>query len=149
MKASDLVAIAVIAAGLFWPQLKEKLPFPVPGPAPAPSPNVVVPDAAAQAAVAPVQTLLKGHPSRAVFAAYFAEFGDLIQKRPADFKTVGDLVKQHEIASDLFFDLDPNLVPGLSGAVETSLKALLGEEDKAVDQASALRATRALQWAAQ
>lgn len=149
MKASDLVAIAVIAAGLFWPQLKEKLPFPIPGPAPAPSPNVVVPDAAAQAAVAPVQTLLKGHPSRAVFAAYFDEFGDLIQKRPAEFKTVGDLVKQHEIASDLFFDLDPNLVPGLSGAVEAAMKSLLGEEDKAISTDQALRAVRALQWSCQ
>lgn len=149
MKASDLVAIAVIAAGLFWPQLKEKLPFPIPGPAPAPSPNVVVPDAAAQAAVAPVQAVLKTHPNRAVYAAYFAEFGDLIQKRPAEFKTCGDLVKQHEIASDLFFDLDPNVVPGLSAAVDGAIKALLGDDDKAIDQAAALRAVRSLQWAAQ
>lgn len=149
MKASDLVAIAVIAAGLFWPQLKERLPLTLPGPAPAPSPNVVVPDAAAQAAVVPVQSLLKGHPARAAYAAYFAEFGDLIQKRPADFKTVGDIIKQHEIASDLFFDLDPNLVPGLSAAVDGAIKAMLGDDDKAIDQAAALRAVRAIQWAAQ
>lgn len=148
MKASDLVAIAVIAAGLFWPQLKEKLPFPVPGP--VPGPVVVVPDADAQKAVAQVQTLLKAAPNRAEWAAYFADFADVIQKRPAEFKTVGDVIKQHELANDLLFDMDPVVpVTGLAVAMDGAIKALLGDDDKAVDQAAALRAVRALQWAAQ
>lgn len=150
MSGNNLIAIGVILLGAFWPNVKDKLPWPVPGTAPQPGPVVAPPDVAAQQAVAQVQTLLKTASNRAEWAAYFADFADVIQKRPAEFKTVGDVIKQHELANDLLFDMDPVVpVAGLSVAMDGAIKALLGDDDKAVDQASALRAVRALQWAAQ
>jgi hypothetical protein len=143
----NYVAIAVIAAGLFWPQIKERLPdniFPPAGPS---APSVATPDATAQAAVAPVAAALNGRPERAKFAGYFIEFGELIQKRPGDFKTVGDVIRQHEVASDVFADLNPGGATGLAAAVEQSMKVLLGDDDKAIDTASAVRAMNALAWA--
>lgn len=150
IKGTDILAGLILVVALYGQQVKDKLPWLVPGTAPQPSPVVAPPDAAAQQAVAQVQTLLKTTSNRAEWAAYFADFADVIQKRPNEFKTVGDVIKQHELANDLLFDMDPVVpVTGLAVAMDGAIKALLGDDDKAVDQAAALRATRALQWAAQ
>lgn len=141
-----LVGIGIIVAALFWPQLKGL----VPGVKPAPGPNVPVvtePDADARLAVEPVKLLLANQPTRGVWREYWLEFGDTVRLRPEGFKSVGDIIKQHEIASDLYYDLYPNKVGGLTAATEQAIKGLLGDDDKAITQAQAERFTNAMAWA--
>lgn len=148
MRQNELLAI-VAAIGLLFGQQIFAL---VKGVQPGPSPNVPVvtePDADARLAVDPVKLLLANEPTRGVWREYWREFGDLIRLRPDGFKTVGDLIRQHELASELFYDLYPNKVGGLSAATDAAIKAMLGDEDKAITTAQATRFTDAMTWACQ
>lgn len=145
MKASEIVVIPIALWLLFGSDILAIVDRVKP--TPAPTVPVTLPDAQAQAAVAPVVAILKGHPSRQDYAGYWASMGKLIQQRPNDFKSVGDIVAQHRVASELFYDLDPQPVPGLANAMETAIRGLVGEDDRAITQAEALRVTGALTWA--
>lgn len=145
MRSDELFAIVAAIGLLFGEQIVDAVKGKLPSPAPVTP--VSVPDAQAQAAVAPVVAILKGHPSKATYAAYWSEFGDVIQKRPNEFKSVGDVVAQHRVASELFFDLDPTPVPGLANAMEQAIRGLVGEDDKSLAPADAVRVTNALTWA--
>lgn len=146
---TNVIAIGLIAAALFWPQL-EGLLGKVPGGARPNTPVVAPPDAAAQEAVAPVKQLLEKQPSRAAYRAYFRDFSEVIEKRPQAFATVGDVIAQHTEASKLFFDVDQQPpVDGLAKAIDGAIKGLLGNEDKAITPADATRLTRALEWSCQ
>lgn len=146
MKSNELFAIVAAAALIFWPQIKGYIPGGVqPGPAPAP---VAVPDATAQAAVAPVSAVLKGNAdAKAKFGAYFTMLAKAIQVAPDHFKTVGDLQAHQQLAGSLYMQQVPGGVSGLGEAVAASYKTLLGDDNKALPQADALRAVNALAWA--
>lgn len=150
MKGANLAAIALLAAALFWPQLKAHLPLERVWPRPTPAvPAVPAPDAEALKAVANVQGALKENPLRGKFAAYFRTFATVIEQHPDDFRTVGQLIAQHRVASSAFIKLEPGGVAQLNVHVDAAIKAMLGDEDKSIDQAAALRAVRALAWACQ
>lgn len=149
MKPATLLAIALVAAGVFWPQLKTKLPDFVPGIIQPDTPATPTPDGAAQAAVQPVKAALAGKPERAKFRNYFATLAKAIELQPEAFRTVGAIEEHQRLAAKLFIQQAPGGVDGLSPAIAQALTALLGVDDKAIEPAAAIRAVRALEWACQ
>lgn len=145
MKGNDLLAIIVVAGALFWPQLKGFIPGGVtPGPAPAP---VAVPDAQAQAAVGPLTAAAKASPDANRYARYWHDMAALVRLKPGTFVTTGDFKRFHETSSKLFFDLAAGATTGLAPPTETAITALLGNDETKLDDAKAIRAFSALEWA--
>ncbi len=146
MSRNNLIAIGVILLGLFWPDIKQRLPWPA-LPAPAPGPAVVVPDAQAQQIVAPVAAAAKANPNARKYAAYWADMAQLVRLKPGVFATTGDFQRFHATSSKLFLDLEDGQGAGLAAATEKAIFDLLGAENAKLDDAKAVRCFEALQWA--
>ena len=145
MRQNELLAIVAAIGLLFGEQIVAAVKG---GVAPAPVTPVAVPDAQAQAAVAPVTAALAGKPeAKAKFAAYFTTLAKAIQLAPEHFATVGDLQEHQQLAGALYVQQIPGGVPGLGEAVAAAYKSLLGDDNKALSPAEAARAANALAWA--
>lgn len=147
MNTRQLLAIGVIAAGLYWPTLKEKLPNVLPW-RPAPAPSVVVaPDAATQQLVEPVRLVARNNPNARKFAEYWADMAKLVKLKPGAFPTTGAFQAFHKQSSELFIDLEPGAAAGMAQATEAVIFAMLGNENAKLDDAQAVRCFEALAWA--
>lgn len=153
MKLDELLAIAVVAGALFWPQLREHLPLPGSGPAPQPGPAVVVPNPADQGIVDPVKQAVSASPQRAKFANYFAVWSKVIEQNPERFSTVSAMNAHNATAAKVFIDAEPGggndtLGPAIVVAIHRLLGGdASGVQDRTITKDEALRVTRALEWA--
>ncbi len=148
MKGTNLILIAVLLGALFWPQLRARLPLVNPAPAPTPVAPIDVPSANDQEAVKPVITALAGDAElKAKFGTYFTMLARAIAVSPEHFRTVGDLKDHQHVAGALYVKEIPGGAKGFGEAVAAAYGTMLGDENQAIDQASATRAAHALAWA--
>lgn len=147
MGTRQLLAIALIGGGLFWPTLKEKLPeLKLPW-QPAPAPSVVVPDAATQQLVEPVRAVARQSANARKFAEYWADMAKLVELKPGVFPTTGAFQTFHKSSSALFIDIEPGEAAGMAKATEAVIFAMLGAENAKLEDAQAKRCFLALSWA--
>lgn len=146
MNTRQLLAIGVIAAGLYWPALKEKIPHVLPW-RPAPSPTVVAPSAADQQLVEPVRLVARQSPNARKFAEYWADMAKLVKLKPGVFATTGAFQAFHKSSSELFIDIEPGAADGMAKATEAVIFEMLGAENAKLDDAKAVRCFNALEWA--
>lgn len=144
MKFDELLAIAVVAGALFWPQIRERLPV---NPQPPVGPAVVVPDADAQRIVAPVVAAAKGNPNALRYAAYWSDMADLVRLKPNAFKTTADFKKLHGDATTLFIDLEGGQAGGMKASTEAAIFEFFGNDQAQLNAATATRCFNALSWA--
>lgn len=114
------------------------------------APTVAPPSTELQGKVAPVTAVLKGHGDKAkLLAGFFADFAVVVEKNPSVVSTAGRLRSHVAKASEMYspFVGEPGSLPGVSGAINEALKAMLGDDDVAISPAQAKAALEAMAWA--
>jgi hypothetical protein len=145
LKTTDLIAIAAVAFVLFYS------PAVTPDVSPLPTP-----DAATQAIVQPIGTVLAGHGAEAAeLAAFYHTAADVVRRDGAGNKIISTTAQLRvflERAVTLRFQGAFTQITGLSDAIHGpsgALAQMLGLEVATLDHAKAAAALDAVAWACQ
>lgn len=134
MKAKTIIGLALLAVGLFWPQIQEKLPDLIPNFPSKPDPAIMIdqPNDAILERVSSIASLVTDKNDRDELGIFNHIFSERVTEWSADSQQVNDLYVS--AAQKHFSDRLLGKYDGYGGGIKDLMKATLGTQNHTVSK---------------